>query len=288
MNNKSDLIEVAFELRKIRDRLDRAYGHLPSNEFPGPPGSLLADLEDIAQILTKLEAAKLEAQPVGIPAGWRTTIEHCIEYWNGHETEFAMADALHHIQGVLKALIEVAPALPVVGVTAGMKLVTKEYFESAEDILQSAPCECSYTRRFEDGKHLSGCYLFNLNIASREMLSAAPALPDLVPEHCMCEFCKDGVLHASDCAVHNKGVPEMYGPCDCGVTPAAPTVELPVVSLLQECHSSVKYDLQRYEQMLLRNTTQGVFRDALNDECDRLKRLLDDIDAQAAIAGSNK
>lgn len=35
------------------------------------------------------------------------------------------------------------------------------------------------------------------------------------PEHCMCEACKDGVIHASDCSVHN--MPAMpNGPCDCG------------------------------------------------------------------------
>lgn len=35
-------------------------------------------------------------------------------------------------------------------------------------------------------------------------------------EHCMCVACRDGVVHASDCAVHNE--PAMpAGPCDCGV-----------------------------------------------------------------------
>lgn len=39
-------------------------------------------------------------------------------------------------------------------------------------------------------------------------------------EHCMCGACKDGDLHASDCAVHNE--PAMRnGQCDCRVTPNA-------------------------------------------------------------------
>jgi hypothetical protein len=36
------------------------------------------------------------------------------------------------------------------------------------------------------------------------------------PAHCQCPACKDGVLHASDCAVHN-GPAYPAGPCDCGV-----------------------------------------------------------------------
>jgi len=36
------------------------------------------------------------------------------------------------------------------------------------------------------------------------------------PAHCQCFACKDGVIHASDCAVHN-GPAYPAGPCDCGV-----------------------------------------------------------------------
>jgi len=38
----------------------------------------------------------------------------------------------------------------------------------------------------------------------------------LEPVHCQCPACKDGVLHASDCAVHT-GPAYSLGPCDCGV-----------------------------------------------------------------------
>ena len=37
-----------------------------------------------------------------------------------------------------------------------------------------------------------------------------------LPAHCQCIACKDGILHASDCAVHN-GPAYPAGPCDCGV-----------------------------------------------------------------------
>ena len=36
------------------------------------------------------------------------------------------------------------------------------------------------------------------------------------PAHCQCPACKDGVIHASDCAVHT-GPAYSLGPCDCGV-----------------------------------------------------------------------
>jgi hypothetical protein len=36
------------------------------------------------------------------------------------------------------------------------------------------------------------------------------------PAHCQCPACKDGIIHASDCAVHN-GPAYSLGPCDCGV-----------------------------------------------------------------------
>ncbi|WP_246119003.1 hypothetical protein [Cupriavidus campinensis] len=38
---------------------------------------------------------------------------------------------------------------------------------------------------------------------------------DPKPDHCQCEYCRDGVLHASDCAVHN--IPAVaIGGCTCG------------------------------------------------------------------------
>jgi len=39
-------------------------------------------------------------------------------------------------------------------------------------------------------------------------------------EHCMCDACKDGVIHWSDCAVHNEPA-YPNGSCDCCVTPNA-------------------------------------------------------------------
>ena len=35
-------------------------------------------------------------------------------------------------------------------------------------------------------------------------------------EHCQCSACENGIIHSSDCAVHNE--PAMLnGKCDCGV-----------------------------------------------------------------------
>lgn len=41
-----------------------------------------------------------------------------------------------------------------------------------------------------------------------------PQLSAEMRKHCMCERCKDGVIHASHCAVHNMPA-EPNGECDC-------------------------------------------------------------------------
>lgn len=41
-----------------------------------------------------------------------------------------------------------------------------------------------------------------------------PQLSAEIRKHCMCERCKDGVIHASHCAVHNMPA-EPNGECDC-------------------------------------------------------------------------
>ena len=40
--------------------------------------------------------------------------------------------------------------------------------------------------------------------------------PTKTTAHCMCDACKTGVIHASDCAVHNMPA-YPNGPCDCEV-----------------------------------------------------------------------
>lgn len=34
--------------------------------------------------------------------------------------------------------------------------------------------------------------------------------------HCLCEACKDGVIHWNDCSVHNQPA-YLNGKCDCGI-----------------------------------------------------------------------
>jgi hypothetical protein len=40
-------------------------------------------------------------------------------------------------------------------------------------------------------------------------------------EHCQCSACRDGVIHASDCAVHNMPA-QPNGRCDCGAVSFTP------------------------------------------------------------------
>jgi hypothetical protein len=49
--------------------------------------------------------------------------------------------------------------------------------EAVDTILDEAPCDCPHSMRFDRGDHMSGCYLFDLNITRVKMLSAA--IPDV-------------------------------------------------------------------------------------------------------------
>lgn len=62
---------------------------------------------------------------------------------------------------------------------------------------------------------------------------------DAQPAHCQCTACKDGVIHASDCAVHN-GPAYPAGPCDCGVSQPAQE-QRPWVGLTAEDFSAIKF-----------------------------------------------
>jgi hypothetical protein len=59
------------------------------------------------------------------------------------------------------------------------------------------------------------------------------------PAHCQCTACKDGVIHASDCAVHN-GPAYPIGTCDCGVSQPAQE-QRPWVGLTAEDFSAIKF-----------------------------------------------
>lgn len=55
-----------------------------------------------------------------------------------------------------------------------------------------------------------------------EMLARIAQLESVV--HCMCQACKDGVLHDSDCSVHNMPA-YPNEPCDCSIAPVQVCVE---------------------------------------------------------------
>lgn len=54
---------------------------------------------------------------------------------------------------------------------------TDALLEAVDAVLEQAPCECSDKRRYDRGEHLSGCYLFDLNIARNAMLAVSPVEP---------------------------------------------------------------------------------------------------------------
>jgi len=71
------------------------------------------------------------------------------------------------------------------------------------------------------------------------------------PTHCQCPACKDGVLHASDCAVHT-GPAYSLGPCDCGVEKEQ---EEDWGALAEKQLASIKRDTQAsFEDAMVRAT----------------------------------
>ncbi|WP_205194978.1 hypothetical protein [Burkholderia sp. Ax-1719] len=68
-----------------------------------------------------------------------------------------------------------------------------------------------------------------------KMLGRAVEIMDRRANHCECAACKNGVTHASDCAVHNAPALPI-GPCDCGAQPDA-SFRKRVERLLTELHA---------------------------------------------------
>ena len=77
-------------------------------------------------------------------------------------------DIAHVGQGLVDVWKSRAAPLPaVVQVPQGL-------IEAVDRVLEEAHCDCPHRLRFDDGQHLSGCPLFDLNVARLDMLAAAP------------------------------------------------------------------------------------------------------------------
>lgn len=50
--------------------------------------------------------------------------------------------------------------------------LTAGLLEAIDRVLDESPCDCPPKQRFDDGKHLSGCYLYDLNIERGNLLAA--------------------------------------------------------------------------------------------------------------------
>lgn len=50
--------------------------------------------------------------------------------------------------------------------------------EAVDEVLETAPCECSHKQRYEIGGHKSFCFLFDLDFARNAMLKASPFSPE--------------------------------------------------------------------------------------------------------------
>jgi hypothetical protein len=68
------------------------------------------------------------------------------------------------------------------------------------------------------------------------------------PAHCQCTACKDGIIHASDCAVHN-GPAYPAGPCDCGPTQPADNPYGYDWSMLEAAQESLREHMARIKEL---------------------------------------
>jgi hypothetical protein len=101
-------------------------------------------------------------------------------------------------QAIYAAMLSAAPepreAQPVADMPAVVQ-VPQGLIEAVDRVLEEAHCDCPQRLRFDDGQHLSGCPLFDLNVARLAMLDAAPPQPEAVTndevEAAMGAFCLD-------------------------------------------------------------------------------------------------
>lgn len=119
------------------------------------------------------------------------------------------------IDRVMKILATAKP----VSVDAGGMTDRNSVIEECALAIQASngecPCECA-------GR---GCDCGNYGDAAEAASWAAgnafaATVRKLKTDHCMCAACKDGVLHKSDCSVHNMPA-YPNGPCDCGAALSA-------------------------------------------------------------------
>lgn len=85
-----------------------------------------------------------------------------------------------------------------------------ELVEAVDDVLEKAPCDCSHKMRYENGEHLSSCYLFDLNIASLKANSTPQPTTDISELRKQVEMVRD--LKKTQCTPGNYNYsPYMLG-----------------------------------------------------------------------------
>jgi hypothetical protein len=104
----------------------------------------------------------------------------------------------------------------------------------------SFPC-CGYTDaiKWNQFNGVVQCHMCG------QVYTASPAAQQA---HCQCTACKDGILHASDCAVHN-GPAYPAGPCDCGPTQPADNPYGYDWSMLEAAQESLREHMARIKEL---------------------------------------
>lgn len=107
--------------------------------------------QEVRNLYRDIVLGAVAAAPAGEaePVAWRHSHTHAL---HDFEEEVELADGDSWAEPLYLATPTQATPAPL--------------SEAVDEFLETAPCECSYKRRHEDGEHLSGCYLFDLNLAA--------------------------------------------------------------------------------------------------------------------------
>jgi hypothetical protein len=120
--------------------------------------------------------------------------------------------------------------------------------------------------------------------------------------HCMCPSCKDGTLHASDCAAHNMPA-HPSGPCDCGALAASEArdvgneeIEAVIACLGDDAamlrgldqYEEVSANMERAAELLATRASEAAPIDPLSDEGQRAGYERSPVEAAPVAVGDAK
>lgn len=138
-------------------------------------GNELVEAGDVLEWLT----TQVDARPA--TGGTEPTDEQIDTYLRVKDEEWRKkgVDSREAVRRGLKAVLSAEGTAQAAKPAEPKGEPTADLMEAVSDLLETAPCECSHKRRYEDGEHMSGCYLFDLNLAHLAAFRAAQPSPTM-------------------------------------------------------------------------------------------------------------